>query len=87
MGDEISVYRIGGPHRYPHWKWPFHVDRWLRSWQAEWEQNCLWAPRSWTPSMVRRKALRWQRRNTDLRKHEHRYGPNLLVRKRRGLTP
>ncbi|HEY7822154.1 MAG TPA: hypothetical protein VIG24_04950 [Acidimicrobiia bacterium] len=83
---EIHVYRIGGGQRYDWWAHRWHVDCWFRSWQAEWE-GALWCPRSWTPGMVRRKARRWIARNTDLKKHEKKYGHNEYARQLRGLSP
>jgi hypothetical protein len=80
--SEIGVYRVGGGRRSPHWRLPWHVDLWMRSWQAEWEEG-LWCPRGWTPSGVRRKAKRWMRRDTDLRLHEARYGRNDEARAKR----
>ena len=81
--SEIYVYRVGGQRWQPHWAHRWHVDRWFRSWQAEWPGG-LWCPRSWTPAMVRRKAERWIRRHTDLKKHERKYGPNPVARAMRG---
>lgn len=85
--QEIDAYRVGqGPRGAAHWAWPWHVDLWMRSWQAEWRSDCLWAPRAWTKAGVTRKARRWRKRNTDLRKHERRYGRNPVVRAQRGLS-
>jgi hypothetical protein len=61
--SEIEVYRIGGgPRPGAHWAHRWHVDRWFRSWQAEWD-GCRYAPRSWTRAGVIRKAHRWMRRS------------------------
>lgn len=82
----FSVYRIwrrGGQH-YPHWANRWHTDKWFRSWQAEWEHGaCLWCPRAWTQRGAVRKARRWFRRGTDIKRHERRYGPNLTARQLR----
>jgi hypothetical protein len=51
----------------------WHVDRWFRSWQCEWEvlygiviDECMVCPRAWTKRGVVRKARRWYRRGTDI---------------------
>ena len=68
--DGIDSYRIGAhplqkslPYRLLH-----HPDRWRRSWQAEWDIDCRWAPRAWTRAGVERKAARWRARAIDTRK-------------------
>lgn len=69
----FSPYRIGGGRRAPHWAHRWHVDRWFRSWQCEWEvvygiviDECMVAPRAWTKRGAVRKAWRWYRRGTDV---------------------
>lgn len=69
--EGIETYRIGnssgrwsrwytltGPH-VPRLKLRGRPDRWLRTWQAEWD-GCKRAPRAWTERGVRRKAARWR---------------------------
>jgi len=79
--DVMSVlrfdpYRIGGRRRAPHWAHRWHVDRWFRSWQCEWSvidgigfATCAHATRAWTRRGAVRRAKRWYRNGTDVRRH------------------
>ena len=70
---DFDAYRIGRGPRRPHWAHRWHVDRWFRSWQGEWEvlygivtDHCASCPRAWTRKGAIRKAKRWYRRGTDI---------------------
>jgi hypothetical protein len=72
----LTAYRIGGGRRQPHWAHRWHVDRWFRSWQGE-SDNIVFCPRAWTEAGARRKARRWFRDGTDIKRHEQHHGrPN-----------
>jgi len=45
IDTRIDVRNIGGGRHRAWWEHRRHVDRWFRSWQAEWRENCLWCPR------------------------------------------
>jgi hypothetical protein len=69
----FDAYRIGGRQRRPHWAHRWHVDRWFRSWQCEWEviygivvDECMSCPRAWTERGALRRGRRWYRRGTDV---------------------
>jgi hypothetical protein len=85
MMPTFDAYRVGGGKRAKHWAHRWHVDRWFRSWQCEWE-DALWCPRGWTKEGVLRKGRRWHRRNTDVKRHERRYGYNAKAREMRGMA-
>lgn len=69
--DGIETYRIGNESgrwtsrttltlpKLPRLKMRGRPDRWLRTWQAEWD-GCKRAPRAWTERGVLRKARRWR---------------------------
>lgn len=58
--DGIDTYRIGIRSVKGFRQLTRPVDRWFRTWQAEWE-TCRTAPRAWTEAGVLRKARRWRR--------------------------
>lgn len=63
-------------------------DRWHRRWQAEYDcESWMWCPRAFTERGALRKAERWFRRGTDIKRHERKYGVNLTARRMRGFTP
>jgi hypothetical protein len=72
MSARIDTYRITS-------------DRWGRKWQAEHRDGdsvaWLWCPRAYTRTGALRKAERWLKLGTDIRKHERRYGPNPEARR------
>lgn len=70
--DAYRIWRRGDTRR-PHWRNPWHTDRWFRSWQCEWEviygivnDHCMSCPRAWTRRGAIRKGHRWYRRGTDI---------------------
>lgn len=81
MSDEprFDAYRVGGGPRRAHWAHRWHVDKWFRSWQCEWNEG-LWCPRAWTERGVLRKGRRWYRYGTDIKRHERKYGYNAKAR-------
>ena len=70
----LTAYRIDGPRYQPYWAHRWHVDRWFRSWQAEWH-DCMHACRAWTKAGAKRRARRWYYAGTDWKLHRRLHLP------------